>query len=173
MPSAEIAHQTASVWVFHDVPQCFMSVSWCFTSVSWYFTSVSRCFKSVSWCSVSHATIGIGERTISNHCIGDRATTNRRTSNRAASNRRIGERTATNCCIGNCHTGEFSVWIGDNAAKVIPCWTPSCKETGVTPFLEDNFEMGPPSVLYCPRPPSHHPSSLALVNLRLYFIFNL
>ena len=45
--------------------------------------------------------------------------------------------------------GDNAVWIGDNAAgicdisaNVIPCWTPTWLETGVTLFLEDNFQRG-------------------------------
>ena len=58
--------------MFHDVSQCFKSVSWCYTSGSqgfMTFHNVSQCFKSVSWCFtmfnnvvrclVSRATIGI------------------------------------------------------------------------------------------------------------------
>ena len=64
------SHRMASVRVFHNV-LTFKSVSWCFTNGSWCFTmfhDVLQCFASVSWftmfnnvlcCLVSRATIGI------------------------------------------------------------------------------------------------------------------
>ena len=38
--------------------------------------------------------------------------------------------------------GDGAAGIVDIAANVIPCWTPSWMEIGVTLFLEDKFQRG-------------------------------
>ena len=38
--------------------------------------------------------------------------------------------------------GDGAAGIVDIAANVIPCWTTSWIETGVTRFLEENFQRG-------------------------------
>ena len=38
--------------------------------------------------------------------------------------------------------GDGAAGIVDIATNVIPCWTPSWMETGVTLFLEDKFQRG-------------------------------
>ena len=40
--------------------------------------------------------------------------------------------------------GDGAAGILDIAANVIPCWTPSGMETGVTLFLEEKFQGGLP-----------------------------
>ena len=64
----------------------------------------------------------------------------------------VSDRLASNCLRDHTNPAGISdntAKIGDNAAgifdiavKVIPCWTPSRMETGVTLFLEDKFQSG-------------------------------
>ena len=64
--------------------------------------------------------------------LGDRAAVDRlRDSDNAAG---IGDNYA--------EIGDDAAGIVDIAANVIPCWTSSWMETGVTLFLEDKFQRG-------------------------------
>ena len=80
-------------------------------------------FYYVLRCLVSRATIGIIASATAD-CLRDR---NNGTG--------IGDNSA--------EIGDDAAGIVDIAEKVIPCWTPSLMETGVTLFLENNFRRGP------------------------------
>ena len=74
----------------------------------------------------------------------------RRISNRASADRLRDRDNAAGIGVNSAEIGDNSAEIGDGAAgilditaNVIPCWTPSGMETGVTLFLEKKFQRGP------------------------------
>ena len=90
-------------------------------------------FNNILWCLASRATIGGRDRLSDcDNAVG------------------IGDN-STGIDDNSAGIGNNSAEIGDDAAgagivdiatNVIPCWTPSWMETGVTLFLEDKFQRG-------------------------------
>ena len=131
---APISSYQMSVRLFHDVSQCFKSVSWCFTSVHDVLrciTMFDKCFMMfyyVLWCLLSRATTADTASATAWPPI---------TSAIATTPQGVEE-----IFLIAEEIGDDAAGIVDIAAKVTPCWTPSWMETGVTLFLEDKFQRG-------------------------------
>ena len=111
--------------VGHDVSLVVHNVSQCLTCVSWCFSM----FNNVLWCLASRATIGITAS--------------------AAADRLRHRYNAAGIGNNSAEIGDDAAGIVDIAANVISCYTPSWMGTGVTLFLEDNFQRGlQPPLLY-------------------------
>ena len=81
-------------------------------------------FNNVLWCLASRATISVAESAPADR-LRDRDNSAEITDNSA-------------------EIGDGAAGIVDIAVNVIPCWTPSQMETGVTLFLKEKFQRGLP-----------------------------
>ena len=66
----------------------------------------------------------------------------RRIGDRASADRLRDRDNTAGIGVNSAEIGDGAAGIVDIAANVIPCWTPSWMETGVTLFLEEKFQRG-------------------------------
>ena len=110
------------LWVCHDV-WCFSSGSYCFMCVSWCFRMFYKCFI-MSY--MFHHDLRVSQWfTMFSESRDDRH-----------------QCLPAGICDKAAGNANNATGIGDNDTKVIPCKTPYCMKTGVTLFLEDNFQKG-------------------------------